>query len=93
MDDDGWQSVKPYVAEHKINYRIVIGTEEISQQYGGVEALPTTFILDREGRIASRHVGLVSKSDYQNEIVHLLDAPKRTAGVMPGALLALSGAR
>jgi peroxiredoxin len=93
MDDDGWQSVKPYVAEHKINYRIVIGTEEISQQYGGVEALPTTFILDREGRIASRHVGLVSKSDYQNEIVHLLDAPKQTAGVMPGALVALSGAR
>ena len=93
MDDDGWQSVKPYVAEHKMNYRIVIGTEEVSQQFGGVEALPTTFILDREGRIASKHVGLVSKSNYQDEILNLLDSPKSTAGIMPGAVPVLPGAR
>ena len=93
MDDDGWQSVKPYVAEHKINYRIVIGTEELTQQYGGVEALPTTFVLDREGRIASVHKGLVSKSEYQNEILNLLDTPQRTAGIVTGAIPALPGAR
>jgi peroxiredoxin len=76
MDDDGWTAVKPYLVDHKINYRVVIGTEELTQLYGGVDALPTTFIIDREGRIASVHIGLVSKSEYQNEILKLLDSSK-----------------
>lgn len=79
MDDDGWESVKPYVEQRKINYRVMIGTEEISQQYGGVDSLPTTFILDRDGRIAAVHIGLVGKGEYQNEILNLLDASKTSS--------------
>ncbi|HML17962.1 MAG TPA: TlpA disulfide reductase family protein [Bryobacteraceae bacterium] len=82
LDDDGWKAVKPYVDEHKINYRVVIGTEELSQLYGGIDALPTTFIIDRGGRIATKHEGLVSKGEYQNEILDLLDGkslPKSAA--------------
>lgn len=79
MDDDGWKSVRPYIASHKINYRIMIGSEVVSQQFGEIEALPTSFVLDREGRIASNHVGLVDKVDYQNEIVKLLQDPKGIA--------------
>jgi peroxiredoxin len=79
MDDDGWKSVRPYVSEHKINYRMVIGSEVVSQQFGGVDALPTTFILDRQGRIAASHVGLVDKRDYQNEILKILDDPQHAA--------------
>ncbi len=73
MDDDGWKSVKPYLEQKKINYRVMIGTEELSTLYGGVDALPTTFLIDRAGRVASRHDGLVSKSEYESEIQHLLD--------------------
>ena len=73
FDDDGWTSVKPFIERKKLNYRIAIGTEEISTLYGGLDSLPTTFILDRQGRIAATHVGLVSKSDYQNDILNLLD--------------------
>ncbi len=83
MDDDGWKSVKPYLDQHKINYRVVVGTEEVSQQYGNIDSLPTTFILDRDGRIASTHFGLVSKSEYQNEILKLLDTPKRARNSAP----------
>lgn len=81
LDDDGWTSVKPYVERRKINYRIVIGTEEVSQLYGGVDSLPTTFLIDRGGRIAAVHTGLVSKSDYQDEILQLLD-PKDSGGIV-----------
>ena len=77
FDDDGWKSVKPYLTEHKINYRVMIGSEELGQLYGNVDALPTSFIIDRQGRIAARHEGLVDKQDYQNEILKLLDDPKR----------------
>jgi peroxiredoxin len=81
MDDDGWKSVTPYVSEHKINYPIVIGNDQVSQLYGGVDSLPTSFIVDRSGRIAATHVGLVDRSDYQNEILKLLEDPKTAAAV------------
>jgi cytochrome c biogenesis protein CcmG/thiol:disulfide interchange protein DsbE len=94
MDDDGWKSVRPYVASHKINYRVVIGSEVVSQQFGEIDSLPTSFVLDREGRIASDHVGLIDKVDYQNEIVKLLEAPRNSAGRDTGAgmLAGLTGA-
>jgi peroxiredoxin len=75
MDDDGWKSVKPYVADKKINYRVVIGSDEVTTLYGGVDSLPTTFIIDRDGRVASVHIGLVSKLTYQDEITKLLESP------------------
>jgi cytochrome c biogenesis protein CcmG/thiol:disulfide interchange protein DsbE len=81
FDDDGWISVRPYMAAHKINYRIAIGSDELSQVYGGVDSLPTSFIIDRNGRIAATHVGLVDKRDYQDEIIKLLEDPK--AGLAP----------
>ncbi|HET8550170.1 MAG TPA: redoxin domain-containing protein [Bryobacteraceae bacterium] len=74
MDEEGWSIVKPYLAARRINYRVVIGTEQVGAAYGGVDSLPTTFIIDKDGRIASTHVGLVSKSDYENEILRLLGA-------------------
>ena len=80
FDDDGWKSVKPYIEEKKINYRIAIGDELTAQKYGGVESLPTTFMLDQDGRIASTHIGLVSKSDYKSEIETLLAALGDKAG-------------
>ena len=94
MDDDGWKSVRPYVASHKINYRVMIGSEVVSQQFGEIDSLPTSFVLDREGRIASNHVGLVDKMDYQNEIVKLLQDPKSAAAGDAGAgvLAGLTGA-
>lgn len=75
MDEEGWEAVKPYMTKHKINYRMVIGTDQIAELYGGVESLPTSFILDREGRIARVHIGLVSKSEYENDINTLLKDP------------------
>lgn len=75
MDDEGWPIVKPYAEKTKINYRLVIGSDQTADIFGGVESLPTSFIIDKEGRIAKVHVGLVSKSDYENEIKDLLGLP------------------
>lgn len=79
MDDDGWESVKPYIAEEKINYRILLGNDSVGDLYGGVDALPTTFLIDRSGRVAAIHRGLVSRSTYQDEISHLLDSSVRAS--------------
>jgi peroxiredoxin len=80
MDEDGWQAVKPFINDLGINYRIVMGNDSIADQYGGVEALPTTFLIDRQGKIAAVHVGLTSKSEIEHGIEQLLQAPKHAAG-------------
>ena len=74
MDEDGWTAVKPYIAEHKLNYRILLGDDSVSQLYGGLDALPTTFMIDRDGKFAfTPHVGLIDKSEYVSEIQSLID--------------------
>ena len=83
MDEDGWETVKPYIEARRVNYRILLGDDATAQSFGGVESLPTTFLIDRQGRVASVHIGLVSKSSYQNEIIQLLGGEKRgTGGVL-----------
>ena len=77
MDEEGWPVVKPYIQERKVNYRILMGNEQVGQLYGGVDSLPTTFLIDRSGRVAGIHVGLeTGKDGFQNEINHLLAAPR-----------------
>jgi len=88
MDDEGWEVVKPFAAQMAVNYRLVIGNDTTAQAYGGVDALPTTFLIDRAGKIAAVHVGLASKRDFEDGIQQLLqntapvtsgDAPVRAA--------------
>jgi cytochrome c biogenesis protein CcmG/thiol:disulfide interchange protein DsbE len=72
MDEDGWKAINPYVAEKKINYPIVLADEEVNEKYGGIEALPTTFIIGRDGRVAFVHSGLIERAEYEKEIEGLL---------------------
>ena len=80
MDEDGWSAIKPYVAAHKLNYRILLGNDSVSQLYGGLDALPTTFIIDRDGKFAfAPHIGLAGKDEYNNEIESLLGETENAA--------------
>ena len=47
MDDEGWEVVKPFITKMAVNYRILAGNDQTAQSYGGVDALPTTFLIDR----------------------------------------------
>lgn len=49
MDDEGWKTVAPYLAEHPIGYTIVAGDAAVAERYG-VAALPVTVLIDRRGR-------------------------------------------
>lgn len=75
MDEDGWSAVKPFIQERRVNYRILMGSEQIAELYGGLNALPQTFLIDRTGRIASVHVGVEGgKDSFRREIENLLGA-------------------
>jgi hypothetical protein len=46
--EEGWRAVKPYVREKKMNYRVVLGTDKVATRYGGIDALPTTLLIESE---------------------------------------------
>jgi peroxiredoxin len=87
MDEEGWNVVKPFAQHMSINYRVVVGDDAIGDLYanGGIDALPTTFLIDRGGRIASIHIGLSSKSDFEDDIQELLKPSGITA--LPSVLV------
>ena len=72
MDEGGWQTVRPFVEEFKMNYPVLIGNDETAQSFGGVDVLPTTFIIDKQGRIVATHMGLTSKDEFEKAIQSLL---------------------
>ncbi len=74
LDDDGWKPVRPYLAERKINYAVVVGSPALAKQYG-VETMPMTYLIDRRGRVAATHIGMVDKDNTEKEIVQLLQRP------------------
>jgi peroxiredoxin len=92
MDDEGWEAVKPFLADLGVNYRVVIGNDSTAGMYGGVEALPTTFLIDRGGRIAAVHVGLTSKKTFEDGVEELLQASV-AAGSDRAAVPAIVGAK
>jgi peroxiredoxin len=73
MDDDGWKVVKPFLVEKiRITYPVVIGDNALAQQFGGIDSLPVTMLIDREGRIVYSHVGVVDRGKFESEIQELL---------------------
>ena len=75
MDDDGWDAVKPFAKERGINYRLVLGNDHVADLYGGLDALPTTLLIDRGGNIAAVHIGLSGKNEFEDGIQELLSSP------------------
>jgi thiol-disulfide isomerase/thioredoxin len=59
-DEGSIDAVKRFAEDRKINYPIVMATPELQQLFPGVIALPTTFVLDPEGRMAHKRVGLLN---------------------------------
>ena len=47
---------------------VFVGDRDFQESFGGVDVLPTTFIVDRTGKITARHRGLMDKSEYEKEI-------------------------
>lgn len=72
LDEDGWDAVRPYIDEHRINYRVMVGNDEVAQRFGA-NSLPTTFIIDKSGRIAATHIGICGKGEYEADIRAVLD--------------------
>ena len=75
MDENGWTSVRPYIEKTGVNYAIVAGNGPLAKKYG-VESLPVSIVIDRNGRIAAVHSGVVEAESFEAELKRLLESRK-----------------
>jgi cytochrome c biogenesis protein CcmG/thiol:disulfide interchange protein DsbE len=80
MDEDGWKAVRPFLARQRdpetggktaMKYPVVIGNETLVKEYN-MTSMPMTLLIDRKGRIALSHTGMVNKADFEGHILELL---------------------
>jgi cytochrome c biogenesis protein CcmG/thiol:disulfide interchange protein DsbE len=70
--DDGPEPVRAYRERFGMHYAVVMGNAKIGELYGGILGLPVAFVIGRDGRIISKHVGATDISVFETEIVNLL---------------------
>ena len=75
IDDEDEAAVRKFAKRYSINYPIAMATNEMRFLFGGVPALPTSFIIDAEGRVVQKHIGLRDPVLYETEIRALLGLP------------------
>jgi thiol-disulfide isomerase/thioredoxin len=68
MDDASTEDIAKFAKEMGVNYPILLGKDAVAESYGGVSVLPTTFFLDRDGKLIAREFGLRSRSDFVDDI-------------------------
>jgi peroxiredoxin len=73
MDDGSKEDISKFAKDMGVNYPILIGKESVGDQYGGVPALPETFLIARDGKIVDKIVGLRGKSEIEDSIKKALE--------------------
>lgn len=65
LDKEGWEVVRPFAKEYNINYPLVVDNGTVNNKYGPFRGIPTTFIINKEGKVEYIAPGMVTKSMIQ----------------------------
>jgi cytochrome c biogenesis protein CcmG/thiol:disulfide interchange protein DsbE len=74
LDQGDVADVVGFAKAQGINYPILMGNQDVAAAYGGIEAIPATFVIDQSGNVVGRHVGFTDKSEFEAEVKKLLPA-------------------
>src|SRR5262249_4582566 len=74
-DEGPPEAVRRFVADHGINYPVVMTTPEIERLFPGISALPTSYLIDRDARVVQKHVGMLTARITESETRHLAGLP------------------
>jgi thiol-disulfide isomerase/thioredoxin len=72
LDQAGPEVVKAFAGKYAVNYPLVMGDDTVVGAFGGVEAIPTTFLIDRNGQIRDRKMGAEDTADYEKKVIAVL---------------------
>jgi peroxiredoxin len=76
MDDAGKDVILKFADDLHINYLVLQGTNKVADDYGGVEGLPTTFYIGRDGRVVARTIGEPDRGEIEDDIKLALGSGK-----------------
>jgi cytochrome c-type biogenesis protein len=79
MDDASKEDIAKFAKDMGVNYPILIGKESVGDQYGGVPALPETFVIGRDGKIVDKIIGLKGKGEIEDDVKKALDTRAATS--------------
>jgi thiol-disulfide isomerase/thioredoxin len=72
LDRDGWTPVRPFMEQYNINYPIVMYNMDVVQAYGGIQSIPTTFIINRNGEVVEQQIGARPPEYFEQILSKLL---------------------
>jgi thiol-disulfide isomerase/thioredoxin len=75
MDDSETPKIAQFASEMGVNYPVLLGTDKVSEAYGNVDLLPTSFYIDREGKIVGKGTGLLGRSEIEDNVRKALASP------------------
>jgi peroxiredoxin len=79
MDEASKEDIGKFAKDMGVNYPILIGKEAVGEQYGGVPALPETFVIGRDGKIVDKILGLRGKAEIEDSIKKALNTRPATS--------------
>jgi len=83
MDDTESAKIAEFTHELGVNYPVLLGTDKVSDDYGDVRALPTTFYIDRNGMIVAKAVGLLGREEVENDVKKALSSSYKPSLAQP----------
>jgi thiol-disulfide isomerase/thioredoxin len=72
LDQKGPEHVKKFAESKGMNYPLVMGDDEVAAAFGGIEAIPTTFLINRTGQIVHQKTGAMAHDEYEKLVVQAL---------------------
>ena len=72
VDEGGVAAVAPFAKKMGINYPVVLFNDDVVAAFGGIDGIPATFLIDRDGNIRNKQVGYVAPEDYEKRVLKLL---------------------
>jgi len=79
MDDASKEDIGKFAKDMGVNYPILIGKDSVGDQYGGVPALPETFLIGRDGKVVDKIIGLRGKAEIEDAIKKALNTRPATS--------------
>ena len=75
IDESPAEEVKAFAAGLGVNYPVVMSTRALEREFGGVTAVPSTFVVNPDGQILQRHLGLLQGPRTEHEVRVLAGLP------------------
>ncbi len=81
MDDSEPAKIAEFASELGVNYPVLLGTDQVSDDYGSVQYLPTTFYIGRDGIIVDKLTGLMDRKDIEEAVKKALNTSSKPVSV------------